>query len=137
MIGVAEKNLTIKEILSWAEEYLQAQGVPDCKTEAEYLLAYLLNCKKSWLYLNCNQTVDSYDLRRFTDFIERRIKREPSQYIIGEQEFWGLAFKVNRDVLIPRPETEILVEEAVRLGCGIWDVIKTYPPPQTSHTLLS
>src|SRR3972149_6833200 len=89
MLATAEKNLTIREALSWAEEYLQVQGVPDCKTEAEYLLAYLLNCKRSWLYLNCNQTVDSYDLRRFTDFIERRIKREPSQYILGEQEYIG------------------------------------------------
>src|SRR3989304_1568906 len=114
MLATAEKNLTIREALSWAEEYLQVQGVPDCKTEAEYLLAYLLNCKRSWLYLNCNQTVDSYDLHRFTDFIERRIKREPSQYIIGEQEFYGLTFKVNEDVLIPRPETEVLVEEAVK-----------------------
>ena len=114
MLATAEKNLTIREALSWAEEYLQVQGVPDCKTEAEYLLAYLLNCKRSWLYLNCNQTVDSYDLRRFTDFIERRIKREPSQYILGEQEFWGLTFKVNGDVLIPRPETEILVEWALK-----------------------
>src|SRR3989338_2397263 len=114
MLATAEKNLTIREALSWAEEYLQVQGVPDCKTEAEYLLAYLLNCKRSWLYLNCNQTVDSYDLHRFTDFIERRIKREPSQYILGEQEFYGLTFKVNEDVLIPRPETEVLVEEAVK-----------------------
>ncbi|HLA50387.1 MAG TPA: peptide chain release factor N(5)-glutamine methyltransferase, partial [Thermodesulfovibrionia bacterium] len=48
------------------------------------------------------------------DFVERRIKREPSQYILGEQEFWGLPFKVTKDVLIPRPETEVLVEEAVK-----------------------
>jgi release factor glutamine methyltransferase len=123
MIAIAEKNLTIKEALAWAEDYLNRYEVPDAKTEAEYLLTHLLNCKRSGLYLNFNQAVDYYELQRFVDFVERRIKREPSQYIIGEQEFWGLPFKVNKDVLIPRPETEILVEEAVEaVNCKLLNV---------------
>jgi len=114
MIAIAEKNWTIKETLSWAEEYLQSHGVPNCKTEAEYLLSHLLNCKRSGLYLKHDKSVAIDEFQRFMGWLNKRIAREPSQYIIGEQEFWGLAFKVTRDVLIPRPETEILVEEAVK-----------------------
>ena len=114
MIAIAEKNWTIKETLSWAEEYLQSHGVPNCKTEAEYLLSHLLNCKRSGLYLKHDKSVAIDEFQRFMGWLNKRIAREPSQYIIGEQEFWGLEFKVTRDVLIPRPETEILVEEAVK-----------------------
>ncbi|MEK6540138.1 MAG: peptide chain release factor N(5)-glutamine methyltransferase [Deltaproteobacteria bacterium] len=114
MIAIAEKNLTIKEVLSWAEGYLNGYGVADPKAETEYLLSHLLNCKRSGLYLNHDKSLAIDEFQRFMDWLNRRIAREPSQYIIGEQEFWGLEFKVTRDVLIPRPETEILVEEAVK-----------------------
>lgn len=141
MLAIAEKTLTIQEVLSWAEDYLAQYDVPDAKAEAEYLLAHALDCKRSGLYLNFNQAVDSYELQRFVGFVERRIKREPSQYIIGEQEFWGLAFKVTPDVLIPRPETELLVEETLRIARGMWDVgcgkasSKDIFTPPTSHPL--
>ena len=114
MIAIAGKNLTIKEVLSWAEGYLNGYGVADPKAETEYLLSHLLNCKRSGLYLKHDKSLAIDEFQRFMDWLNRRIAREPSQYIIGEQEFWGLAFKVTRDVLIPRPETEILVEEAVK-----------------------
>ena len=114
MIAIAGKNLTIKEVLSWAEGYLNGYGVADPKAETEYLLSHLLNCKRSGLYLKHDKSLAIDEFQRFMDWLNRRIAREPSQYIIGEQEFWGLAFKVTRDVLIPRPETEILVEEAIK-----------------------
>jgi len=114
MIAIAEKNLTIKEVLSWAEGYLADHDVPDAKIEAEYLLAHALERKRTELYLNYTTPLPHHTLQEFVHLIERRIKREPSQYIIGEQEFWGLGFKVTRDVLIPRPETELIVEEAVK-----------------------
>ena len=114
MIAIAGKNLTIKEVLSWAEGYLNGYGVADPKAETEYLLSHLLNCKRSGLYLKHDKSLAIDEFQRFMDWLNRRIAMEPSQYIIGEQEFWGLAFKVTRDVLIPRPETEILVEEAVK-----------------------
>ncbi|MEK7841877.1 MAG: HemK/PrmC family methyltransferase, partial [Deltaproteobacteria bacterium] len=118
MACAAEKIWTIRETLSWAEEYLAGYEVPDAKTEAEYILSHVLNCKRAGLHIDFNRTIDPYELQRFAGFVERRIKREPSQYIIGEQEFWGLPFKVTRDVLIPRPETELLVEETVRIVRG-------------------
>ena len=114
MIAIAGKNLTIKEVLSWAEGYLNGYGVADPKAETEYLLSHLLNCKRSGLYLKHDKSVAIDEFQRFMGWLNKRIAREPSQYIIGEQEFWGLEFKVTRDVLIPRPETEILVEEAIK-----------------------
>src|SRR3972149_5397910 len=114
MIGIAEENLTIKETLSWTTDYLVQYDVPDAKAEAEYLLAHALGCKRVELHVNHASGLSYHALQEFIDFVERRIKREPPQYIIGEQEFYGLTFKVNKDVLIPRPETEILVEEAVK-----------------------
>ncbi|MBI5327443.1 MAG: protein-(glutamine-N5) methyltransferase, release factor-specific, partial [Deltaproteobacteria bacterium] len=60
MLAIAEKNWTIKKALSWAEDYLVQYDVPDAKAETEYLIAHALNCKRSGLYLNFNQAVDSY-----------------------------------------------------------------------------
>ncbi|MBI3752431.1 MAG: peptide chain release factor N(5)-glutamine methyltransferase [Deltaproteobacteria bacterium] len=125
MFAIAEQNLTIREAFLWAEDYLAQHDVPDVKIEAEYLLAHALGCKRAELYLNphtkifgvgVNHTsrLSDSNLQIFLDFVERRIKREPSQYIIGEQEFWGLAFRVTPDVLIPRPETELLVEKTIK-----------------------
>ncbi|HLA51183.1 MAG TPA: peptide chain release factor N(5)-glutamine methyltransferase [Thermodesulfobacteriota bacterium] len=123
MASVAEKMWTIREILSWAEDYLAGYEVPDAKIETEYLLAHALDCKRTELYLNHENHLSDYVLQEFIGFVERRIKREPSQYIIGEQEFWGLPFKVNSDVLIPRPETELMVEEARKtVAGGQWTV---------------
>jgi len=112
--SVPVRDWSIREALLWAEDYLASYDVPDAKAEAEYLLSHVLDCKRVELHLNHTIHLSYNTLQRFLDFVERRIKREPSQYIIGEQEFWGLEFKVTRDVLIPRPETEILVEEAVK-----------------------
>src|SRR3989338_9404715 len=114
MASVAEKMWTIREILSWAEDYLAGYEVPDYKAETEYLLSHLLNCKRPGLYLNHDKFLTINEFQILVDWLNRRAAREPSQYIIGEQEFWGLAFKVTSDVLIPRPETEILVEEAIK-----------------------
>ena len=114
MFAVAEQNLTIRATLLWAEDYLLRYGVPDANIEAEYLLSHALDCKRAELHLKHASHISYNALQKFIDFVERRIKREPSQYILGEQEFWGLPFKVTKDVLIPRPETEVLVEEVIK-----------------------
>jgi release factor glutamine methyltransferase len=144
MIGIAEENLTIKETLSWTTDYLVQYDVPDAKAEAEYLLAHALGCKRVELHVNHASGLSYHALQEFIDFVERRIKREPSQYIIGEQEFWGLPFKVTKDVLIPRPETEILVEEVVKTAGGRWEVggrkdenhIIPYPTSHIQHPII-
>lgn len=83
--------------------------------EAELLFTELLNCDRASLYLNRDSILNKEKLFSVSSAIKRRIKGEPIQYIIGKTEFMGLEFKVTPDVLIPRPETEILVEAAIKI----------------------
>ncbi len=109
-----ENRRTVAEILRWAREYLSRLDVPEPYLEGEYLLTHVLGCQRKDLLVHPERFLASDEVKRFSEAIERRERREPPQYILGEVEFRGLLFKVNREVLIPRPETELLVEEAVR-----------------------
>ena len=105
-MGQVEKDiLTIFKSLSWAETYLKRFKIPEAKIDAEYLLSHILKCKRQELYLNPDTQLTNQEINTFKGFIQKRSKREPLQYIIGEEEIRGLVFKVTRDVLIPRPET--------------------------------
>ena len=116
-------STNINEVLRWAREYLSHLDVPEPYMEGEYLLMHVLGCQRKDLLIHPERVLTSGEMKRFGEVIERRGRREPSQYILGEVEFRGLLFKVNREVLIPRPETELLVEEAVNSVCsGIKDV---------------
>jgi len=116
-------STNINEALRWAREYLSHLDVPEPYMEGEYLLMHVLGCQRKDLLIHPERILTSGEMKRFSEVIERRGRREPSQYILGEVEFRGLLFKVNREVLIPRPETELLVEEAVNSVCsGIKDV---------------
>lgn len=105
---------TVAQALRWAREYLSHLDIPEPYVEGEYLLMHLLGCQRKDLLIHPERVLTSGEIKRFSEVIERRGRREPPQYILGEIEFRGLLFKVNREVLIPRPETELLVEEAVR-----------------------
>lgn len=109
-----DKGWHLAESLKWATEYLSLHKVPDSYVDAEYLLAHLLGCQRKELLIHPERVLTGGELERFKTFIERRGRREPAQYITGEVEFRELLFKVNRDVLIPRPETELLIEEVVK-----------------------
>ena len=109
---------TVAEILRWAGEYLSRLDVPESYMDGEYLLMHVLGCQKKDLLIHPERVLTSDEIKRFSEAIERRGRREPPQYILGEVEFRGLLFKVNREVLIPRPETELLVEEAVNSVCS-------------------
>lgn len=111
--------MKIKEALSWAVDELEKNGIPDVQTDAEYLLTFVLRCKRHELYMNPERMLSESEASVFERFVRRRLLREPAQYITGQTEFRGLPFKVTRDTLIPRPETELLVEEAIRCARSI------------------
>jgi len=105
--------LTVLESINLSTEFLKNKGVESPRINAELLLAKILNCKRLDLYLSFDRPLSDSETNQYREFIRRRSKFEPLQYIIGEVEFYGLDFKVNNTVLIPRPETEILVEKII------------------------
>ena len=108
----------------------RAANVPSPILAAELLLMHALGRDRTWLYTYPESVVDADALAKFRAFVERRAAGEPTQYITGKQEFWGLEFEVTPAVLIPRPETEHVVEVALeRLGLrGIKIDMKTGAP---------
>ncbi|MGE0102493.1 MAG: peptide chain release factor N(5)-glutamine methyltransferase [Blastocatellales bacterium] len=110
---------TIAETLQEATGRLREAAIPNDVLDAQTLLAYALGCDRTHLIINYREELPEEPARKFADLIERRAKGEPLQYITGRQEFFGLEFEVTPDVLIPRPETELIVEETIRLAQGI------------------
>ncbi|MBN1621670.1 MAG: peptide chain release factor N(5)-glutamine methyltransferase [Endomicrobiales bacterium] len=106
---------TVQSILDWTTEYFTKNKIKQARTEAEVLLSSVLDCKKTDLNLILDKEVPKENIETFKVFIKERKKRKPISYIIGNHEFMGLKFKVNEHTLIPRPETEILVEEVLNL----------------------
>jgi release factor glutamine methyltransferase len=106
---------TIQSVLAWSKGYLEKHGVDSPKLTAELLLSHALACTRMHLYLHLEQPLEGEELAAYRELLKRRAKREPTQYILGTQGFWSLDLLVDPRVLIPRPETECLVEECVRL----------------------
>lgn len=104
---------TIKSLLEWTLGYFNQHKLPQARLEAEVLLARVLNVDRVYLYAHYFRPVDSQERQIFKEFIKRRISGEPCAYITGTREFMSLSFNVTRAVLIPRPETELLVETAL------------------------
>lgn len=111
---MSEETWTVLKLIQWTTEYLKGKGIDNPRLDSEVLLAHLLNLNRVGLYLNFDRPLSKEELSSFREILKRRGSREPLQYITGHQEFWSLDFKVTPDVLIPRPETEILVEEALK-----------------------
>src|SRR5215470_10529282 len=106
---------TIAETLKEAGERLRAASVPNDLLDAQTLLAAAMSKDRAYLIINFNQRLSEDVFSKFQSMIRRRAAGEPLQYITGRQEFFGLDFEVTPDVLIPRPETELIVEETIRL----------------------
>jgi release factor glutamine methyltransferase len=98
-----------------AAALLAARGVPDPRRDAEVLLAHVLDVERPRLHLDPGRKVGEADAGRFRGLVARRAGREPLQYLTGHQEFWSLPFRVTPAVLIPRPETEQLIEALLRV----------------------
>jgi len=106
---------TIAKLLNWTTDYFKKYDIEWPHLEAEILLAYALNLKRIDLYVKHEKVLSPQELANFKGLIQRRSKHEPVAYITGNQPFMSLDFKVNPSVLIPRPETEKLVEVAIDL----------------------
>jgi release factor glutamine methyltransferase len=104
---------TIIKLLQWTTSYFKSNGIDSPRATAEILLAYTLGLKRIDLYLRHDQPLNRSELDLFKSLIKRRTKREPVAYITGGKEFWSMELAVSKAVLIPRPETECLVEEAL------------------------
>ncbi len=110
-----EEIWTILKVLHWTTEYFSRYDVDQPRASAEVLLAHVLGKDRIELYLHYDQPLNGTELALYRQAIQRRAAREPTQYITQKQEFWSLEFEVNPSVLIPRPETELIVEMAIDL----------------------
>jgi len=105
--------MTISQALAEAKSLLHDAGIPEPSKEASSLLAFALKCDRTYLIAHCDDDLTKEESISFESLVQRRASHEPYQYIVGVQEFFGLEFEVTPAVLIPRPETEILVEAAI------------------------
>jgi release factor glutamine methyltransferase len=104
---------TIRALMEWTEQHFQQKGLESPRLESQLLLSHALGCKKTALYTRWDEVVDEERRGRFRDLIKHRLDGAPIQHLIGYREFFLLDFEVTPDVLIPRPETELLVTEAL------------------------
>jgi release factor glutamine methyltransferase len=100
------------KVLQWAVPYLKEKGVDSPRLDVECLLAHALHCDRLKVYLQYDRPLSGEERTFLREAVARRAKREPLAYLLGEREFYGLPFEVNSSVLIPRPESEALVEKA-------------------------
>jgi release factor glutamine methyltransferase len=108
---------TLRSALRDAIARLESEHIPSAPLAAELLLMHTLECDRAWLYTHPEQDLDAPTRERYFSVIARRATGVPTQHLTGHQEFWGLDFEVTPDVLIPRPETEHVIEVALeRLG---------------------
>jgi release factor glutamine methyltransferase len=112
--------MTLRDFLEYGESQLSSGPHPDrAKRDAETLLLHLIGKNKAWVMAHANDDFAGCSAIRYASLLERRVKGEPIQYIIGEAEFYALPFRVTPDVLIPRPETEHLVEKCLALAAQL------------------
>jgi len=116
---MAQERWTVLKVIQWTAGHFQDKEVANPRLEAEVLLAHLLGIDRMGLYLNYDRPLKEEERTAYREMIQRRTGGEPTAYIVGHKEFWSLRFAVNPECLIPRPETEHLVEEAVRIGKGL------------------
>jgi len=123
-----DQSWTVLRLISWTKDYFAKGGIEDARLAAEVLLAHVLECKRIDLYARFEHEPGPDQLAAYRELVARAGKHEPAAYLVGHKEFYSLEFKVTPDVLIPRPETEMLVSEAIahvkqlsRPG-RVWDV---------------
>lgn len=121
--------MTLAQALHRAEELLRAEGIEDAWLEAEVLLRYALGLDRHALFARLHEPITPDQQAAYQALLERRLAREPTAYILGRREFYGLELECTPAALVPRPETELLVEEALRIaesgvkGQETWEIV--------------
>ncbi len=137
--------MTLKQAFSHARDILTANNIEDAYLEGELLLRHTLKISRVQLYLDLDYELSSKEEKNFRHLIERRLSGEPTAYITGHREFYGFDFYVDPSIIIPRPESELLVEKALKLaqngtiptiaevgtGCGAIAISLALNLPQT------
>jgi release factor glutamine methyltransferase len=109
-----DRTWTVLELLRWTTDYFKRAGIDSARLDAELLLAHALDCPRLRLYVDYEKPVLPAERDRFRALVRSRaVERVPVSILLGEREFWSLSFKVSREVLTPRPDTETLVEAAL------------------------
>ena len=108
--------MTIVEVLKLSADYLQKHGSDSARLDAEVLLAHALDLRRLDLYLKFDRPLSEAELSTYRSLVARRGKGEPVAYLVGHKEFMGLDFEVTPDVLVPNPDTEVLVQRAVAIA---------------------
>ena len=114
-ISTPTRNWRVIDLINWGTQYFKERHFENSRREIEWLLGDFLNCKRIDLYLRFEEPFTTAMLKEFRARIKRRVQHEPLQYISGRTEFYGYKFEVTPAVLIPRPETERLVEIGIEL----------------------
>lgn len=110
----APKVWTVRELLHWSKGWFEERDVDSPRLTGELLLAHVLGVARIKLYVDIDRPLQKDELARFRELVQRRARGEPTQYVIGTQEFYGRTFTADRRALIPRPETELVAERALR-----------------------
>jgi len=114
MTSVAKDQWTVRRLLEWTANYLKEKGLEDSLLSGQLLLAKAMGCSKVDLYLRFDQIVGEEMRQVYRELVRRAAEGEPIAYLVGKKEFFSLEFDVGPDVLIPRPETELLVQWVIR-----------------------
>ncbi len=109
-------SVTLRSVLKEATDTLSSNHIEQARLEAELLLAHVLELRKEDIIIHPDQELTGPQEEKFQQLVERRCRKEPLAYIVGHREFWSLEFKVNPKVLIPRPETEGVIERLLNLA---------------------
>ena len=114
-----EQPWTVGRLLDWTTNYLGQKGSESPRLDTEVLLAHALGCKRIDLYARHTEEASEQARQKFRELVRQRVEGCPVAYLVGRKEFFSLEFEVNRAVLIPRPDTECVVDECLRLAKGM------------------
>ncbi len=112
-MNAVPENWTIRTLLKWTTDFFRQKKISSARLDAELLLAHALGVSRLQLYLDPDRPVSQAERRKFRGYVRMRARRKPVAYILGYKEFWSKSVEVTEDVLIPRPETENMVEYVV------------------------